>query len=37
MQQAQDVSPLQFMAEILGYEMVPKQYNTGDTGQKRYA
>lgn len=39
MQQTKDVSPLMYMAEVLGYEMVPKQFKeaTGETDQKRYA
>lgn len=39
MQQTRDVSPLHYMAEVLGYEMVPKQFGgtDKDTGQKRYA
>lgn len=37
MQQTRDVSPLKYMADVLGYEMVPKQYGSGETGQKRYA
>lgn len=37
MHRTRDVTPLQYMADLLGYEMVPKQAGAGDTGQKRYA
>lgn len=37
MQQTRDVSPLRYMADILGYEMVPKRYGSGEVGQERYA
>lgn len=37
MHQTQDISPLKYMAELLGYEMIPKAYDAGKTEQQQYA